>query len=95
MNLPFINWLPDPRKDENSNFNSMIVDACVVAEYRLCGRGYKLSCISSVNDRVSCAEKNVQQSLNGFLEGTLSFAGLTDPNHNVKNGRYQMVIGGN
>ena len=29
------------------------------------------------------------------MEGKSSFTGLTDPNHNVKNGQYQMVIGGN
>ena len=40
-------------------------------------------------------DKNVRTSALIFLKRLTSHTDLTDPNHKVKNGRYQMVIGGN
>ena len=54
-----------------------------------------VSFLNAANNSVSYDEKFVKETLIIFLMGFISYTGMTDPNHNVKNGRYQMVIDGN
>ena len=82
-------------KNETSCFNQHISEACVKAETICCEDGWDVSFISAANDGVSYDQVFVQMTLISFLLGSITYTGLTDPNHNVKNGRYQMVIGGN
>ena len=82
-------------KNEASNFNYKVVDACLQAEGDLRGDGWDISFTSSANNGVRYDEKIVQTLSCNFVDGVVSYCGLTDPNHNVKNGRYQMVVGRN
>ena len=57
--------------------------------------GYCVSFVASANNGVTCGRNFVRNTLFSFLDGKSMHTGLTDPNHNVKNSRYQMLIGGN
>ena len=46
-------------------------------------------------DGVSCDSKFVRETMLKFLKGDIEYTAGTDPNHNGKNQRYQVVIGGN
>ena len=46
-------------------------------------------------DHLNSDDKFVRQTLLEFLKGHNSFTAMTDPNHNVKNFRYQGIISGN
>ena len=53
------------------------------------------SYLGNTNDGVLCDHAFAVEKLYDFLSGDILFLTLTDPNHHVKNGRYQLVIEGN
>jgi len=81
--------------NENSDFNEKVCEALVMAESELRRDGYHFSFVNSANDGVSSDSKFVLDNLLLFLQGEQDHLSITDPNHNVKNARYQSEIGGN
>ena len=65
------------------------------SEKKLRELGYHFSYLSSANDGVSCDSRFCRDGLLSFLTGKVSHTAHTDTNHNAKNGRYQILIGGN
>jgi hypothetical protein len=60
------------------------------------GEGFcKVAYVSTANDGVSCDNKFVRKTRVDFLQGKCDSSAHTDTNHNMKNLRYQMIIGGN
>ena len=58
--------------------------------------GYtKVVFTSLTNDAALCDQGLIRDTLTKYLDGLLTYSGHTDPNRNVKNGRYQFLIGGN
>jgi hypothetical protein len=57
--------------------------------------GYQVSFVCCANDGVSCDSKFVHETLGDFPKGKISYSAHTDTNHNVKNSRYQLVVGFN
>ena len=45
-------------------------------------------------DGVSCESRHVMRTICEFLSGEINHLGATDPNHNMKSWRYQIVAGG-
>ena len=82
-------------KNEASKSNETMANACKDAESILRDEGYHVSFLSAGNDGVSCDSELVQNTLARFLSGKISYAALTDTNHNVKNLRCQLLGGGN
>ena len=81
--------------NENSAFNVEMARACMKAEKWLREEKYKVSFLNATNDGVKSDSEFVKNALTDFLQGKSSFPGETDCNHNVKNNRYQNIIGGN
>ena len=93
---PFFQVCGRPQtKNEASSFNEDMAAACVLAEAILRKEGYRVSFISFAADGVSASSKSLQNMLRSFLRGEISHSAHTDTNHNMKNGRYQYIIGGN
>lgn len=93
---PFFQVCGRPQtKNQASTFNEDMADACKLAETELRKEGYPVSFISFAADGVSASSNSLQTILRKFLEGKLSYSAHTDTNHNMKNGRYQYIIGGN
>ena len=82
-------------KKQKSQFNFDIVNIFAKAETELREDGYAVSFVSAANDGVSCDSVFVITILKKFLKGLTSLSAHTDTNHNEKNNRYQMIIGGN
>ena len=82
-------------KNENSDFNEVCCEAVVKAEKILRAKGYNFSFAGSANDGVSCDSNFVRMGIENFLDGKKDYLCVTDTNHNVKNARYQAIIGGN
>ena len=82
-------------KNERISFNDDIVAACFLAKGKLRQLGYAISFVNAANNVVLSDEKFVRSSVVNFLQGLTLNTGLTNPNNNVKNGRYPLVIGGN
>jgi hypothetical protein len=76
-------------KNEQSDFNNLVLDT--LNEYCIANDSAVL--LNSANDGVSCDSAFVRTSTHNFLAGETGWLGITDPNHNNKNFRYQ-VIGG-
>jgi hypothetical protein len=93
---PFLSLIARPQtKNESSDFNKRASKIMEKAEEILREKGYCFSYLSSANDGVSCDGEFVQKGLLEFLAGDTNYSTHTDTNHNVKNYRYQGIIGGN
>jgi hypothetical protein len=93
---PYLQLMARPQtKNEPSSFNDDFSAALKKAESLLREEGWNVSFIGTANDGVSCDSQFVNRSLLNFLRGRQSHSSHTDTNHNVKNSRYQLVIGGN
>ena len=78
-------------KNEVSSFN----DDCVEMSEEVARSRPNCECVSAANDGVSSDSSFVRRRILSFLSGSSKAPALTDSNHNVKNIRYQAVIGGN
>ncbi len=93
---PFVQVSARPQtNNETSDFNKDVAKAMVKAESVLRKDGYQVSFACCANDGVSCDSKFVHETLGDFLKGNISYSAHTDTNHNVKNSRYQLVVGFN
>ena len=93
---PFFQVCGRPQtKNETSSFNKDMATACVLAEAILREEEYHVSFISFAPDGISASSKSLQTMLRKFLLGEISHSAHTDTNHNMKNGRYQYLIGSN
>ena len=75
--------------NESSSFNDDVVTAALL----FCEEENNACLLNVAIDGVSCDADFVRVQLCRFLEGTANHLGITDPNHNFKNFRYQ-IIGG-
>jgi hypothetical protein len=78
-------------KNLNSDFNDVVTDAC--SEW--CLSTSKARLLNTSNDGVSSDSVFVWQQIIQFLLGEQQHSSSTDTNHNMKNGRYHFLIGGN
>ena len=89
---PFLIIAGRPQKNnQTTDFNEMVLNARI----QYTQENQQASFISAANDGVSCDSKFVRSTIIRFLKGDIDQTGLTDPNHNIKNFRYQSIIGGN
>ena len=93
---PMVAFAARPQtKNEASDFLEICAMAMKEAETCLRKNGWRVSFVSGAVDGVSVETKAVQKCNSEFLRGIRTFLLLTDTNHNEKNGRYQIAIGGN
>ena len=90
---PFIQVAVRPQsKNENSDFNEWVSEACLEAQDKLRSLGYLASYVGSANDGILCNHLFVVEKLFDILWKKY-FVLSSNPNHNVKNCRYQLVLG--
>ena len=93
---PMYQFLAQPQsKKINSRFNYKAVDITMKIEAQLRNQGFNFMFLSTAVDGVSCDSTFVIDVLLRFLKGAITYTAMTDTNHNGKNLRYQVLLGGN
>jgi len=72
--------------DENNDFAEMCIDPCKEAVKQV----GKLTIVNTSNDGVACEVEGNKKLTCAYLQGEENQVSLPDPNHNVKNLRYQL-----
>ena len=81
-------------KNEKSSFNKEVSYTCVELQDEMRAEGHNVTYLWNANNGVSSDQKFVMDTCLQFLEGLILFTAITYPDHNVKNSRYQLVLGG-
>jgi len=83
------------RPQSNNESNDFVKDMEKAASAAMALTGvHGSSFLNTAVDGVSCESRNVQESTCDFLSCKSNHTGTTDPNHNCKSWRYQIVAGG-
>jgi hypothetical protein len=75
--------------NKNNDFGKQVLEACLDAAYRV----GNVAVLNQTTDGVSCeVQWNLEATL-AYLDGSINHILLPDPNHSIKNLRYQLLGG--